>query len=324
MGADSVELTPGALSKLGAPAYLCLREDVLRVLGHSLFGAVEQGRDVEVGATEHDKSCHLALSTRQPPAAGNGRRQLHLLEGENEMAAAGFGERVGTRHQLFACRRTPQQQASRVTLTGQPDAGLLGESGQDRLAAGPRREQLGGARRSRELVPCVVEHHERTLLIGQYAIDQAPARGESAKTATVAHGIHECRRERLQQIAFVLREGPTIGAVQRNAAAPSVVGVQLDVERQVFDYLECLRVFLPVWDKLLVKDDELGSEQELANELVAGVVDSFVRHQSAISDLVVGRADPSTLELGEWRELVQCMLQATPQDSLSEERAHGS
>jgi len=136
---------------------------------------------------------------------------------------------------------------------------------------------------------------------------------ELCETRNCPHMERNCHRVRAIPPATLVtleRVVLALEAVAQAKARKNGAESADSIEQEVRDYLECVRVFLPLWNKLMVdpKDDKLPDDH--ADDLLAPIAISFEEVRNDLLDVVGGKhgLDDPDLELREWRPLVATLL----------------
>jgi hypothetical protein len=96
------------------------------------------------------------------------------------------------------------------------------------------------------------------------------------------------------------------------AAKAKREGIELleSIEQDFKDYMECVRVFLPLWDKILVKENDTKLLDQYADEIVKHAIDSFDVEKDRIRKRVVD--GDKTVDISpEWKPVMDALLQAS-------------
>jgi hypothetical protein len=133
------------------------------------------------------------------------------------------------------------------------------------------------------------------------------------ETNACPHMERRCHLVRAIPPASALILHDVVIALQAVADARRVregrVPAEHSIEGDFYDYLECLRVFLPTWNKLWIKDGDTELAHELADQLCTDIGRSFDEKRAGILAVTSGSRRFGDVDLGEWGPLVETLLE---------------
>jgi uncharacterized membrane protein YuzA (DUF378 family) len=157
------------------------------------------------------------------------------------------------------------------------------------------------------------EHWNRCAATGKQKREIVKRIPQLCESWQCPHIERHCHRVRSIPPATLVNLERVVLALEAVAQAKArrVGGAAVDsIEQEVHDYLECVRVFLPLWNKVLLDDNGEKTADEYADDLLAPVVGSFDGIRNEILEIVGGKRDLAEVDLGDWTPVMSSLLDA--------------
>jgi hypothetical protein len=159
----------------------------------------------------------------------------------------------------------------------------------------------------------VFEHWNRCAATGRHKRElgkRIPQMCQADNCPEIERSCHRVRAIPPATLVNLERVVLALEAVAQAKARRTGAVAEDSIEQEVRDYFEAVRVFLPLWNKLLVDVNDPKTLDVYAHELVDQAIDSFDSVRDEIVDVVVGRRDVAEATLREWAPVVASLLDA--------------